>query len=296
MTTHDSEQLAVSYQYCRKVAADHAKSFYFSSFALPRHKRRAAYAVYAFCRHADDTIDVACEQNPAAKAGALAGLQQEFAAIMAGQTDLLPFAPAFAATIEQYQIPERYFTDLIHGVGMDVGAVKIKNWPELREYCYYVASVVGLIMARIFGLEAGDEEGEARAIDLGIAMQLTNIIRDVAEDYQRGRIYLPADEMAAAGLDDTALAATSTSPQLRQFIADQVERAREHYAASEAGIRKLDRDGSQLTVWTMRHVYAGILDEVEKVDYDMLSGRVATSLWRKFLLAWQAWQDSRKPA
>lgn len=290
----EQSELAASFRHCRAVARRHARSFYFSSFALPPRKRAAAYAVYAFCRHADDTIDVACEQDCGAKAEALGRLEREFAAIMAGDHRALPFAAAFAETVERYRIPERYFGELIHGVGLDVGRVRIADWPQLRDYCYYVAAVVGLIMARVFGLDDDDRDGEARAIDLGIAMQLTNIIRDVAEDYQRDRVYLPSDELAGAGVGEAELAAPTAGAALRGLIAAQIGRARAHYRACEPGIRRLDRDGSQLTVWTMRHVYAGILDEVESADCDVLRGRAATSFGRKLRLALRAWRDCRR--
>ncbi len=289
-----TEQLAASYRHCREVASAHAKSFYFSSFALPPAKRAAAYAIYSFCRYADDTIDVACEQNPDAKVAALEKLQADYRAILAGDAQALPFAPAFADTIIKYSIPEKYFTDLIHGVGMDIGRVRIQNWLELREYCYYVASVVGLIMAVIFGLDADDEAGRQNAIELGIAMQLTNILRDVAEDYQRDRVYLPAAELHQAGLSEDDLAGNTASTKLRHFISDQLARARSYYLASEPGIRKLDNDGSQLTVWTMRHVYSGILDQIESADCNVLAGRVATSFLKKLQLGLRAWRDCRK--
>ena len=145
---------------------------------------------------------------------------------------------------------------------MDLGPVRIADWPQLRDYCYHVASVVGLMMARIFELR--DEAGRERAVDLGIAMQLTNILRDVGEDFGMGRVYLPADEMASAGVGVESLALDRVTDDLRNLLRAQAARAREYYLRAEAGIPLLADDGSQFTVWLMRHVYAGILDEVEK--------------------------------
>lgn len=290
----DDDTLQASHRHCRRITRQHARSFYFSSFVLPTAKREAAYAIYAFCRHVDDTIDVACEQDTAAKAEALAALESDFDAMMAGDKvviERLAFAPAFTRTVTSYGIPERLFRELIHGVGLDIGRVRVADDAELREYCYYVASVVGLVMARVFGLRDGDADGEACAIALGHAMQLTNILRDVAEDYARDRIYLPADRMKAHGLTENDLAAETACAALKRLVAELSMEARQLYTRAEHGIARLDDDGAQLAVWTMRHVYAGILDIIEARDWDVLSGRASTSGLQKLRLAWRARQS-----
>lgn len=283
--------LAASHRYCRVSTRGHAKSFYFSSFVLPPGKRAAAYAIYAFCRYADDAIDVACEQADVAKKAALANLREDFEGLMAGDKNVmqrLPFACAFVETVRSYKIPEQLFRDLIHGVGLDIGRVRIGDFAELETYCYYVASVVGLIMARVFGLKEGDKDGELRAIHLGQAMQITNILRDVEEDFARDRIYLPATLMALHGVAEEDLARANATPGLKKIVHHLATEARRLYEDAEAGIVLLDDDGSQLAVWTMRYVYAGILDEIERLDWDVLAGRASTGLPRKLLLAMKA--------
>ena len=194
--------------------------------------------------------------------------------------------------MNRYGIEKQPFLDLLKGVSMDLGPVRIADWPQLRDYCYHVASVVGLMMARIFELR--DEAGRERAIDLGIAMQLTNILRDVGEDFAMGRVYLPADEMAAAGVASETLALDRVTEPLRALLRQQAARAREYYRRAEVGIPLLADDGSQFTVWLMRHVYAGILDEIEKLDHEVLRQRAKTSFPRKLVLASRAWRDHRR--
>ena len=288
-TAGSSRTLAASHAYCHRQTRRNARSFYFASFALPIEKKRAAYAVYAFCRHADDLVDRAASTD--GLDAVLARLADDFDRMTAGQMETPPFAPAFAWAVKRYGLEKQPFLDLIKGVSTDLGTVRITDWMQLREYCYHVASVVGLMMARIFELR--DERGWKHAVELGLAMQLTNIIRDVGEDYQMGRVYLPADEMAAHGVTMEDLAAAVPTPQLRSLLRAQIARARSYYHRAEAGIPLLADDGSQFTVWLMRHVYAGILDEVEAMDYQVLHRRAATSVPRKLALAACAWRDHR---
>lgn len=285
--------LELSHAHCRAVTREHAKSFFFSSFALPAEKKRAAYAVYAFCRYADDLVDRAPSKD--GLEAVLARLAQDFDAMAAGGRSELPFAPAFAWAVGRFGLERQPFLDLIRGVSMDLGEVKIADWPALREYCYYVASVVGLIMARIFELR--DPAGWERAIDLGIAMQLTNICRDVGEDWRNGgRVYLPATELAEQGVDLAAEMQHPSEPSAAfvRLMQAQIARAREHYTRSEEGIPLLAADGSQYTVWLMRTVYAGILDEIERARYRVLDRRVSTTKLRKLWLAWQARRALRR--
>jgi phytoene synthase len=152
--------------------------------------------------------------------------------------------------------------------------------------------VVGLMMARIFELK--DTAAQERAIELGLAMQLTNIVRDVGEDYRLDRIYLPAEEMRAYDVADVDLDTGEVGAPTRSLLSMQIDRAREYYRKAEAGIPYLADDGSQLTVWLMRHVYAGILDEVERIDYQVLRRRATVSFARKCRLAVRAWRDYRR--
>ncbi len=284
--------LAASHAFCHRQTRQHARSFYFASIALPPEKKRAAYAVYAFCRYADDLVDRAVAADGIE--AALTQVGTDFDAMLAGEKTEPPFAPAFAWAVRRYGIEKQPFLDLLKGVSMDLGPVRIADWPALREYCYHVASVVGLMMARIFELR--DERGREQAIDLGIAMQLTNIIRDIGEDFRLGRVYLPADELAAHGVAPEDLGGARVTPALRELLRFQIARARDFYRRAEPGIALLANDGSQFTVWLMRHVYGGILDEVERANYEVLQRRVSTSLPRKLALAARAWRDRRRAA
>lgn len=279
-----------SFEACRRITRRYAKSFYFSSFFLPIHKREAAYAIYAFCRHADDLLDV--DKN-LSYAQQRQHLQQTLNRLyQGGPFEGLKFGKAFYHAIMNYSIPRIYFEELIEGVCSDHGRIRFQDFDELSSYCYRVASVVGLMMTRI--LELHNPVGEKHAIELGIAMQLTNILRDIGEDYQRDRIYLPANEMSQFGLTEDDIRQKRICPSFIKFMKFQIHRARDYYKKSEAGIRLLANDGSQFTVWTMRWVYAGILDEIENADYNVYRKRVHVSLPKKLRLAWRARASCRK--
>jgi phytoene synthase len=283
-----------SFAYCRALTRAHAKSFYFSSFALPRRKKDAAYAVYAFCRFADDLLDEDLLKTEQGKAEARSKLRELLQARY-GRADLgLPFTEAFRRTVSEYGIPAKLFEELIEGVCMDSGPVRIRNFDELHLYCYRVASVVGLMMSRIFGLK--DERGAEQAIEMGMAMQLTNILRDVKEDFEKGRIYLPMDELKRFELGEGDLAAGRADERWKQFMKFQVERARAYYRRGEAGIPLLEPDGSRMTVALMSAVYAGILDEIERAGYDVFRGRLHVSFARKLFLAAKAWFELKSAA
>ncbi|MEM1060436.1 MAG: phytoene/squalene synthase family protein [Verrucomicrobiota bacterium] len=288
-----SSPLPPAYAACRQVTRRHARSFYFASHTLPREKRAAAYAVYAMCRHIDDAIDLAPDAE--ARLQALIELRRLVESVYApGELTVppeLPWLPAFADTIGRYAIPKVYFFDLLTGVEMDQGRVRLHNWLELRQYCYHVASVVGLMMTHI--MATPEEHLLEPAIELGIAMQLTNILRDIAEDYGRDRVYLPADEMEKYGVSEDDIRHQRVTESFRALMRFQIGRARERYLLSEPGITELPRDGSALTVWSMRFIYAGILEEIERADYHVLDRRVYVTTPRKCYLAFKAWKQSR---
>jgi 15-cis-phytoene synthase len=281
-------ELFVSYSAAREVTRHHAKSFYFSSFTLPALKRRRAYAVYAFCRYLDDVVDEAADSKTLA--AALLELRALTQRIFSGLSSVQdhqrhPWLAAFLDTSAACEIPESYFQDLLTGVEMDQGRVRLQTWEELDLYCYHVAGVVGLMMTRVFGLV--DRSYEKQALQLGTAMQLTNILRDVAEDLQMDRLYLPASELESFDINETDLLAGRLPPRWKEFMQVQIQRAEELYRQAESGIRALPDDGSQRTVWLMRHIYAGILDEIKKADYQTLKGRVHVSFPRKCSIALQ---------
>ena len=281
-----------SYRAARETTRLYAKSFYFASVALPKTKREHAYAIYAFCRYVDDEVDEVDEAGDGQMLkDKVADLKAFVESACAGkllweQYQSHPWLGAFLDTVHACDIPVSYFLDLLRGMEMDCGIVRMTCWEDLRDYCYYVASVVGLMMTRVFGLE--DRAFEARAVDLGIAMQLTNILRDVKEDHARGRIYLPQDELEHYGLSSADLAGGMVDERWRRFMQFQISRAREYYSRSESGIRALPGDGSRLTVCLMRDIYAGILDEIEAAGYDIYQKRCHVSFPRKCVLALRA--------
>lgn len=271
-----SRTIEKSYRNCRKVTRHHAKSFYFSSFTLPRAKRMAAYAIYAFCRHVDDCIDEAPPEETPPKSLLL----DEARAILEGASPL-PFAPAFSEVVRHFRIPFQLIEDLIEGCCRDrISPVRMPDFRALEEYCYYVASVVGLLMCPVFGLRG--REALPQAVDMGIAMQLTNILRDVREDLEKDRIYLPASELELAGIDLPSLIRQgAANDPWRRFMTGQIERTRDYYRRGEKGLRHLENDGSRTTARVMARVYGGILDEIEGSGYENLKTRHYVSLPRK---------------
>jgi len=267
----------------------HAKTFYFASHVLPPQKRSDAYSVYAFCRYVDDQVDLAPDE--AARMRAIADLSHLLhCAYLPEDGDCAKYSghsqswlPAFCETIRRRAIPALYFEDLIAGVEMDTGRVRLQNWDELDLYCYRVAGVVGLIMVHVMTAPAPELLKPAR--DLGTAMQLTNILRDIAEDWDRDRLYLPADELEKFGLTDEDIAQKRLGDSFRAMMRFQIGRARAYYGHGDAGIPGLPNDGSRFCALLMSTIYAAILDEIERTDYDVFRGRVHVSFPRKLWLA-----------
>ena len=240
--------------------------------------QRDAYAVYACCRSIDDAVDRAAGRGEAVRpevAGEILARAYGDGGDRAGEG----WMPAFRETATRKKIRKQWFEDLAVGVAGDAGPVDLQSWEELDLYCYRVAGTVGLMMMRVFGLE--EEAAEPRALDLGRGMQLTNILRDVAEDAAAGRIYLPASERAEYGIEKNALLQGKPSGRWREFMRFQVERARDQYRQAEPGIGQLAAGGPRLATWLMRELYAGILDPIEKSGYDVFSRRHALGLGQK---------------
>jgi phytoene synthase len=185
--------------------------------------------------------------------------------------------------VQRRAIPAAYFEDLLTGVEMDRGRVRLQTWEELDRYCYHVAGVVGLIMVHVMTEPAPELLKPAR--DLGTAMQLTNILRDIAEDWQRDRLYLPADELEKFGLTADDIAHQRMGESFRAMMRFQIGRARAYYSYGDAGIPGLPADGSRFCARLMSTIYGAILDEIERADYDVFRGRARVSFPRKLWLA-----------
>jgi len=285
--------LSASFEACRLMTRLHAKTFHFASHVLPRAKRNDAYAVYAFCRYVDDEVDLAPDEpsrlrSLAALGELLSAACDENPASDVGRTfdAALPWLLAFRDTVRRRAIPKNYFEDLLAGVAMDRGEVRIANWEELDRYCYHVASVVGLIMVHVLTEPAPELFKPAR--DLGTAMQLTNILRDIAEDWDRDRLYLPLDELDKFGLTPEDIARRRMNEPFRAMMRFQIGRARAYYGNAETGIAALPDDGSRYCARLMSTVYGAILDEIERADYQVYQRRVRVSFPRKLWLALKA--------
>jgi 15-cis-phytoene synthase len=276
---------------CRAYTRSFARTFYFASHVLPREKRMAAYALYAFCRYADEIVDSPeAVADPSAALRDLGLLRDRLAAVYSAANVRVPKMQAFQATVRQYRIPQEYFLDLIRGVEMDLMKRSFRSFAELEEYCYCVASTVGLIMTKVFGATREDAALE-HAIELGKAMQLTNILRDIGEDYHRGRLYLPADEVKAFGIREEDLWRGRVTPEFEEMMKFQIRRARVFYARAEAGIPQLTDDGSRFCVKLMACTYAEILSAIEANNYDTLSRRAYVPLSRKLRIAVKAYVE-----
>lgn len=273
-----------TFDQARLYARQYAKTFYFASHVLPRAKREAAYAVYAFCRRADNIVDDA-GNDPAAQRQAvvlLADLRDELHHVYDGPADS-PRWSALRATVRTFGIPRVYFLDLLRGVEMDLLKSRFATFAELEEYCYCVASVVGLIMARIFG--SCSPEALRHASDLGTAMQLTNILRDVGEDLRMDRIYLPQDELTRFGVSESDLRAGHAMGSLRALLEFQATRARSYYRSAGPGIAMIPDDGSRFCAELMSTLYGRILDVVETNRYDVFTRRAHVPLPTKMRVA-----------
>lgn len=276
------EKVAANFELCRRYTRHHAKTFYFASHALPPHKRRAAYAVYAFCRYVDDIADTG-QFSPTQAQRMFDDVREQLRRVYAGSLHMDERLLAFRETVFEYQIPQEHFLDLLRGVEMDVEQRRFQTFADLKEYCYCVASTVGLMMTHIFGVS--DRSAFDRAEDLGIAMQLTNILRDVGEDYRRGRIYLPEDELVRFGYSEHDLARGTINEQFVALMQHHIDRARAYYRHADSGVPFLTQDGSQFCVRLMRRAYAGILDRIEQNGYDVFTRRAYVPTWKKIMLA-----------
>lgn len=283
----------MNYDACTRITRANAKSFYFASFPLPKEKRNATYATYAFCRTADDIVDEAAPGTEDEARKKLSDLRRLLLDIDDGRVPDHELWGPFAHSIRRFQIPTAPFYELLDGVESDLTPRRFEGFSELRHYCYQVASTVGLALAHIF--EFQDDHALDYAANMGIAMQLTNIVRDIGTDWKIGRLYLPRTEMAQFGVTEEMIAEGRVTPELRALLRFHISRAREYYRRAFQGIRYLERDGSHWTALLMGDVYRAILSEVEKNDYDVFTMRASTTLGRKVrrsaLAPWVFWRD-----
>lgn len=274
----DADDLWTGQRVCKRITAHYARTFYFASHCLPRATRTHAYSIYAFCRWADNAVDDAEDLDDAHRRLNLARSALDSAY---GTGPLPAGLTAFRATVHQRSIPRDLFEELLEGMAMDLVKSRYNSWPELDLYCYRVAGVVGLMMTHAFGFD--DPSCFTQAKSLGTAMQLTNILRDIGEDYDRGRIYLPSDEMVRFGITEHQIADKRRNTQSDEFLKFQIQRARGHYELAESGICHVLGSTHRMTIRVMGHLYGLILNEIEKLDYDIFKTRARVSKNRKLM-------------
>lgn len=275
-------------QYCQDKAASSGSSFYASFRFLPELKRRAITALYAFCREVDDVVDECHDEQVARQT--LNWWRDEVNRLYQGQPTH-PVTQAIHALLDDFDLAQEYLLEIIDGMEMDLNQQRYATFSELSLYCYRVASVVGLLSAEIFGYQ--NRQTLKYAHDLGMAFQLTNILRDVREDAERGRIYLPLDELEQFSVSPSDLLHPVTSDNVYELLKFQAERARDYYRRAFSELPDEDRY-NQRTGLIMAEIYQSLLDEIEADGFRVLEHRIKLTPLRKLWLAFRAaWREKR---
>jgi phytoene synthase len=268
--------------YCRKLVTKSQSNFYYAFLFLPPERRAALDAVYAFCRLVDDVVD---EEAPTTeKTAGLERWRRELDAVYAGATPTHPVTEGLRRAVEHFPIRRQDMADIIDGCAMDVAQDRYDTWEALRTYCYRVASAVGLMCIEIFGHSS--EDARRYAIDLGIALQLTNIIRDVAEDARRGRVYLPQEDLERFGVTEAELTSTTGAPSeaVVRLLRFEANRARNHYLRARAAIGPEEKR-RLVVAEIMGDIYFALLEEIEANGYDVFRGKARVRRRRKMAIA-----------
>ena len=273
--------LADSYQYCRRLARSRAKNFYYSFLLLSPAQRDAICAVYAFMRRCDDLSDEPAEGGAAEARLALEEWRRGLHLALDGAPPPHPVWPALADTARRYAIPRQYLDEMIDGVTSDLEPRRLASFDELYRYCYQVASVVGLTIIRIFGYRS--EAALPLAEKCGVAFQLTNILRDLREDAERGRVYLPAEDLERFGVDPEDFARGRRGPGFNALMRFETGRARAYY--DESGpLLALVHPRSRSSLWALIRIYRRLLERIEASGYDVLNRRVRVPPWEKMAI------------
>jgi len=271
MTYWKAEEYKTSFKHVKALTAHWAKSFYFSAHFLPKEQRWATYALYGFCRFADNLIDSPRKRPKAQIINEISCFNRELKLAFRNCESEHPILKPFIVVAMKYNIPIDYPLDLIKGVQMDIEISRYETFDDLYVFCYRVASVVGLMMTHVMGYE--DKEAFEYAEKLGIAMQLTNILRDIKEDKEMGRIYLPQEELHRYNLSDEDVIQENFSDDFRKFMKFQIKRANNYYKMANKGVAMLNKD-SQFSIYAASRIYQGILKRLEANEYNPFSGRV----------------------
>jgi phytoene synthase len=274
-----SASLEESYAYCTRVARTKAKNFYYSFLLLSPEQRAAMCAIYAFMRQCDDLSD---EPGATAESEALKKWRAEMVQVLSGGEGGHVLWPAFRDTVARYRIPHEYFHHMIDGVSSDLVARRVETFEELYRYCYQVASVVGLTVVHIFGFE------DRRALELaekcGVAFQLTNILRDVREDAERGRVYVPAEDLRRFRVDARVFVSNDgAGKEFQSLMKFEADRARAYYREAAPLVGMVGK-GSRASLWALIEIYSRLLRRIEESEFDVLRRRIRLSTAEKVLI------------
>ena len=285
-----------AYEYCRQITAKYSKTFYLGTLLMSPEKRRAIWAIYVWCRRTDELVDG--PESRFTTPETLQHWEQQLESVFAGQPLEDPDV-ALVDTLQRFPIDIQPFRDMIAGQRMDLYRSRYESFEDLKLYCYRVAGTVGLMSSSVLGIDEGQNTApwnrliepyvpQEEAIALGIANQLTNILRDVGEDAQRGRIYLPLDELALFDYTEEDLFNGVIDSRWRKLMAFQIQRARKYFADAERGISYLNSD-SRWPVWAALMLYQGILDVIEANDYDVFNQRAFVPTPKKLYYLPSTW-------
>ena len=280
-------ELAKSYAECKRLNAQHGKTYYLATLLLPPAKRPFVHALYGFARYADEIVDdLASTLSDTQKAEALEKWGSSVIADIKSGKSHDHIGAALVDTVKRFDIPISYFEAFLKSMQMDLTITQYQNYEDLMEYVYGSAAVIGLQMLPILGTLS--DEAYVAAEKLGVAFQLANFIRDVGEDLDRGRVYLPLKELAKHGVTRQMLEARTLTPEIKSALKEQIARVRKLQAEASSGIKLLSPE-SRACIEAASELYCGIVDEVEKIDYEIFKKRAKTSTWRRIKVALPAY-------
>ena len=284
--------LRESYELCRQLNAEHGKTYYLATLLLPPAKRPYVHALYGFARYADEIVDdLASTLTESQKADQLAVWGNDFLSKFDSGETSDPVCLAVLDTVRRWNIPREHFEAFLHSMTMDLTVTEYETYEDLYEYVYGSAAVIGLQMVPI--LDPSNEEAYRYATELGVAFQLANFIRDVGEDLDRGRVYLPLSELAKFGVTRADLEKRVATPEIKAALKFQVERVKALEKSSRTGIAMLGK-ASQPCIETARILYCGIVDAVEEIDFEVFAKRATVSMTRRLKVAVPAYFQARR--
>ena len=282
--------LRESYKECKRLNSLHGKTYYLATLLLPKSKRPHVHALYGFARYADEIVDdLTSTLTHQEKVDALQRWSEQLLQDISNGRSNDHVGRALVDTVQRFNIPIAYFEAFLHSMAMDLTVTQYETYDDLLEYVYGSAAVIGLQMVQVLGTAEGKtSEALVPAEKLGIAFQLANFIRDVGEDLERGRVYLPMAELRSYGVSRDMLERRSLTPQIIEALKFQIGRVRDLQNEANLGISLLSPD-SQACIRAASELYCGIVDEVEKIDYQVFTTRAKTSTWRRARVALPAW-------